>query len=629
MTASIFARTLASAAMVEVFADRSIVAAMLAFEAALAEAEAAEGVIPASAVAPIVAASRAGIGRRRCARRRGAPCRQPRDPARQAADRRGRRARRARRRRSSITAARARTCIDTAMVIVNAAGARADRRRSRAPRRRRCDALARAHLRDADAGAHADAAGAGDQLRLQDRRLGWRRSRARASALRVRGRRRCGCSSAARSARSRALGDKGPAVARRLAARLGLAPADGAWHVQRDDWVALGCEVAVLCGSLGKIGHDLALLAQAEVGEVAEPSARGTRRLVGDAAEEEPGRGDDRDRRRPARAASRRGAAGGDGAMRTSAASATGRPSWPNGRRCSSRRTARSSRSPTPAPGSRSTPRACATTSSASTARCSQKPPPRCSCRRSARRRRTRCWRRLSSRAAREGAQLHALLRADPAARAIDAAALDAAFDVDAAARRAGALAAGPARPPRAFAALNELPMTHEHQPPRPPRRLRSRRRQPPRRPRRRVGRSLARRRERVQRRLPEPDHALRLERHLGPPRPRPRDAAPARARHDDGHGALGGVRAALPRRDRAAACRSSKIKETLLQGAIYCGVPAANTAFKITGEILRAEGRAPAPRSLAADSRIGDAPHVQRAAAARRRARAGPDRSS
>ena len=62
MTASIFARTLASAAMVEVFADRSIVAAMLAFEAALAEAEAAEGVIPAGAAAPIVAASQAGIG---------------------------------------------------------------------------------------------------------------------------------------------------------------------------------------------------------------------------------------------------------------------------------------------------------------------------------------------------------------------------------------------------------------------------------------------------------------------------------------------------------------------------------------------------------------------------------------
>jgi 3-oxoadipate enol-lactonase len=46
------------------------------------------------------------------------------------------------------------------------------------------------------------------------------------------------------------------------------------------------------------------------------------------------------------------------------------------------------------------------------------------------------------------------------------------------------------------------------------------------------------------------------------------------------------------------------KIRETLLQGAIYCGVPAANTAFKIAGEILRAEGRSPAPASLAADSR-------------------------
>ena len=46
------------------------------------------------------------------------------------------------------------------------------------------------------------------------------------------------------------------------------------------------------------------------------------------------------------------------------------------------------------------------------------------------------------------------------------------------------------------------------------------------------------------------------------------------------------------------------KIKETLMQGAIYCGVPAANTAFKIAGEILRAEGKAPAPSSLAAAAR-------------------------
>jgi 3-oxoadipate enol-lactonase len=33
------------------------------------------------------------------------------------------------------------------------------------------------------------------------------------------------------------------------------------------------------------------------------------------------------------------------------------------------------------------------------------------------------------------------------------------------------------------------------------------------------------------------------------------------------------------------------KIRETLMQGAIYCGVPSANTAFKLAGAILRDEG--------------------------------------
>jgi 3-carboxy-cis,cis-muconate cycloisomerase len=71
------------------------------------------------------------------------------------------------------------------------------------------------------------------------------------------------------------LAGQGPAVASRLAERLGLGLAPGAWHTQRDAWVALACEVAVLSGSLGKIGHDLALLAQAEVGEMAEPVGPG------------------------------------------------------------------------------------------------------------------------------------------------------------------------------------------------------------------------------------------------------------------------------------------------------------------------------------------------------------------
>lgn len=46
------------------------------------------------------------------------------------------------------------------------------------------------------------------------------------------------------------------------------------------------------------------------------------------------------------------------------------------------------------------------------------------------------------------------------------------------------------------------------------------------------------------------------------------------------------------------------KIKETLMQGAIYCGVPAANTAFKITMDILRAEGLVPPAQPLSADAR-------------------------
>jgi 3-oxoadipate enol-lactonase len=47
-----------------------------------------------------------------------------------------------------------------------------------------------------------------------------------------------------------------------------------------------------------------------------------------------------------------------------------------------------------------------------------------------------------------------------------------------------------------------------------------------------------------------------------------------------------------------------ASIKETLMQGAIYCGVPAANTAFKITLDILRAEGLVPAPQPLSASAR-------------------------
>ena len=46
-------------------------------------------------------------------------------------------------------------------------------------------------------------------------------------------------------------------------------------------------------------------------------------------------------------------------------------------------------------------------------------------------------------------------------------------------------------------------------------------------------------------------------------------------------------------------------IKETLMQGAIYCGVPAANTAFKITMDALREAGLLPSPAPLTASVRV------------------------
>jgi len=71
------------------------------------------------------------------------------------------------------------------------------------------------------------------------------------------------------------MGDKGPAVAQRMAEQLQLVAAPGNWHTQRDEWVALGCEAGLLAGTLGKIAKDISLLAQGEVAEVAEPSGGG------------------------------------------------------------------------------------------------------------------------------------------------------------------------------------------------------------------------------------------------------------------------------------------------------------------------------------------------------------------
>lgn len=72
-----------------------------------------------------------------------------------------------------------------------------------------------------------------------------------------------------------ALGAHADAVSAAVAAELQLPVPELSWHTQRDRWVRLGAELGVMCGSLGKLAGDLALLAQAELGELAEPAASG------------------------------------------------------------------------------------------------------------------------------------------------------------------------------------------------------------------------------------------------------------------------------------------------------------------------------------------------------------------
>jgi 3-carboxy-cis,cis-muconate cycloisomerase len=63
----------------------------------------------------------------------------------------------------------------------------------------------------------------------------------------------------------------GPQVMALMAVDLKLKEPPFAWHTQRDEWVALGCELALLAGSLGKVAKDVSVMVQFEVGELAEP----------------------------------------------------------------------------------------------------------------------------------------------------------------------------------------------------------------------------------------------------------------------------------------------------------------------------------------------------------------------
>jgi 3-carboxy-cis,cis-muconate cycloisomerase len=59
----------------------------------------------------------------------------------------------------------------------------------------------------------------------------------------------------------------GEHVAHAMAIELGLRAPVAPWHTQRDSWIALGCELGLVVGSLGKIAKDIGLMSQFEVGE--------------------------------------------------------------------------------------------------------------------------------------------------------------------------------------------------------------------------------------------------------------------------------------------------------------------------------------------------------------------------
>ncbi|UXZ94445.1 3-carboxy-cis,cis-muconate cycloisomerase [Pseudomonas phytophila] len=72
-----------------------------------------------------------------------------------------------------------------------------------------------------------------------------------------------------------ALGAQALPVAEALARELQLTLPEQPWHTQRDRLVEFASWLGLIAGSLGKMGRDISLLMQTEVGEVFEPAAAG------------------------------------------------------------------------------------------------------------------------------------------------------------------------------------------------------------------------------------------------------------------------------------------------------------------------------------------------------------------
>jgi 3-carboxy-cis,cis-muconate cycloisomerase len=261
-----------SAAMRAVCDDAATLQHMLDFEAALARAEAAVGVIPASAVAPIAQACKAEAlelaALAEAATRSGnlaIPLVKALTAAVAKAD--------ADAARYVHWGATSQDVIDTATMLTLRAAIDAllpDLNRAIAG----FAALARKHRDTAMVARtwlqHALPMPFG--LKLAEYAAALHRSRARLKRLRAGG---LALQFGGAAGTLAALGDKGIVVAEKLAAELKLPLPDAPWHTHRDRIAEAASAFAILTGSCGKIARDVSLMMQTDVAEAFEPSGEG------------------------------------------------------------------------------------------------------------------------------------------------------------------------------------------------------------------------------------------------------------------------------------------------------------------------------------------------------------------
>jgi 3-carboxy-cis,cis-muconate cycloisomerase len=268
----LLAPLLSSAAMRAICDDRATLQSMLDFEAALARAEAATGVIPAGAVAPIEAACRAEqfdvTGLAEAATRSGnlaIPLVKALTARVAQAD--------AEAGRYVHWGATSQDVIDTATMLglrlaIDALLADLDRAikgfATLAETHRDTAVVARTWLQ------HALPMPFG--LKLAEYAAALHRSKLRLLRLRADG---LALQFGGAAGTLAALGDKGLAVAEQLAKELDLPLPDAPWHTHRDRIAEVASVLAILTGSCGKIARDVSLLMQTDVGEAYEPAGEG------------------------------------------------------------------------------------------------------------------------------------------------------------------------------------------------------------------------------------------------------------------------------------------------------------------------------------------------------------------